>query len=440
MANLTVGAGQQYSTIAAAVAASRNGDVLLVQAGTYVNDFATINTKITIQGVGGMAHIVATVQPGNAKGILVTNTDVTLDHIELSGTTVPDGNGAGVRYQGGHLTMTDCYVHDNQNGILANPVAGGAITIRDSEFAHNGAGDGYTHNIYVGAIASLTIENSYIHDARVGHEIKSRAETTAITGSRIIDGDTGTASYSIDLPNAGKALITGNVIQQGPASQNPAIIHFGGEGYDYPGSSLEIANNVVLNELSSPSTRLLLNHTGVTASIHDVQVWGLSGGQIASGPATIGAVTTLGTEPAIDTSSPWLGIDPGRQVTGTSGANVLLGGAGADTITGGGGSDTLTGGAGADHFVYLARTDRLDRILDFDAGQGDVLDISGVFGARAHPHDLASLEAQGFVRLDERAAGVRVMVDLNGGGDQLVGLTWLDGEDRATLGDHFLIA
>ena len=43
---LTVGPGQQYSTIAAAINASQNGDTIDVQAGTYLNDFAIINTNI----------------------------------------------------------------------------------------------------------------------------------------------------------------------------------------------------------------------------------------------------------------------------------------------------------------------------------------------------------------------------------------------------------
>ena len=62
---LTVGAGQQYATIAAAVAAAQDGDVVQVQAGTYVNDFATVTAKITIEGVGGMVNLVATTAPPN---------------------------------------------------------------------------------------------------------------------------------------------------------------------------------------------------------------------------------------------------------------------------------------------------------------------------------------------------------------------------------------
>ncbi|MGI4942320.1 MAG: hypothetical protein ACRYHQ_17435, partial [Janthinobacterium lividum] len=137
MTTLTVGAGQQFATISAAVAASQDGDTVQVQAGTYVNDFVTVNTKITIQGVGGMVNMVATVPPPNGKAIITTNTDCTLDHLELSGAAVSDGNGAGVRYQGGNLVMTNCYVHDNQDGILGAADPTGTVTIRNSEFSHN---------------------------------------------------------------------------------------------------------------------------------------------------------------------------------------------------------------------------------------------------------------------------------------------------------------
>jgi hypothetical protein len=87
MAVLTVGPGQtfEFTTLSAAVAASHDGDVIQVQAGTYVNDFATVNTKITIEGMDGMVHLLATVPPSNGKAILVTNTDVTLRNLEFSG-------------------------------------------------------------------------------------------------------------------------------------------------------------------------------------------------------------------------------------------------------------------------------------------------------------------------------------------------------------------
>jgi hypothetical protein len=160
MAILTVGPGEQYATLAAAVAATQDGDTVYVQAGTYVNDFATIKTKISIVGVGGLAHFTATQSPSNGKAFLVTTTDVTIDHLEFSGASVGAGNGAGIRYEGGKLTVTNSYFHDNQDGILGAPFDGGVVNIDHSEFDHNGAGDGQSHNIYIGKIATFQMTNS----------------------------------------------------------------------------------------------------------------------------------------------------------------------------------------------------------------------------------------------------------------------------------------
>ena len=304
MTVLQVGAGAQYRTISSAIAASSDGDVVQVQAGTYSNDFAEIGKKITIEGVGGTAKLVATGPIPNGKGILITDTDVTIKNLEFSGATVNDGNGAGIRYQSGNLTVVNSYFHDNQNGLLTADNPSGSITIQNSEFSHNGTGDGYTHNLYVGDIGSLAIDRSYFHYAVVGHEIKSRAENTTITNSRIVDGPNGTASYSIDLPNGGNAVISNNVIEQGPNSQNPNIIAFGEEGNLRTGSSLKIVNDVILNELDSPSAMAVWNATSVSAVVDNISTYGLSPAQLLRGPGTVSGVTALSSEPAINITPP----------------------------------------------------------------------------------------------------------------------------------------
>ena len=174
----------------------------------------------------------------NGKGILIINSnatayDVTINNFAFSGAKVADHNGAGIRHQAGNLVLNNCYFHDNEDGLLSGNL--GTVTINNSEFAYNGYGDGQSHNLYVGYISSLTINNSYFHDANVGHEIKSRALSTTITNSRIYDGPTGTASYSIDLPDGGNALIQNNVIEQGPLSQNRNNYRlWGGQGRQSP--------------------------------------------------------------------------------------------------------------------------------------------------------------------------------------------------------------
>ncbi|MDQ2802849.1 MAG: hypothetical protein M3Y41_09245, partial [Pseudomonadota bacterium] len=352
MAILTVGSRQQYQTIAQTVAASHTGDTVAVQAGTYTNDFLTITDSITLQAVGGMVSIDATEPPPNLKGIITVGDasnapTVTITGFELSGAAIPasDGNnGAGIRYQSGNLTLNDDFIHNNQDGILAPPIVQGTgtITVNASEFAANGAGDGYSHNLYIGDVAQFTFENSYSTGAMLGHDIKSRALNTTITGSRITDGPSGPTSYEIDLPNGGNAVIQGNTIEQGPAGQNPIIISYGEEGAIHPNSTLTVSGNTILNDLTAHIPTLVRNATTSVAAVSNNQVYGLTSAQLAVGPAAVAGNSWLATEPALDTTPPWLGAIP---VTLSQSYTILSAGTAHATIAVTGSHDTVVGGA-----------------------------------------------------------------------------------------------
>src|SRR4249920_104847 len=109
MALLTVGVGQEYPTIAAAVAASAPGDTIAVQGGpdhVYRNDFFTIRHSLTLQAVGGEVVIVATVPPPDGKAMITEGAagiNVTINGFNISGVRVGgnDHNGAAIRYEGG---------------------------------------------------------------------------------------------------------------------------------------------------------------------------------------------------------------------------------------------------------------------------------------------------------------------------------------------------
>ena len=59
--------------------------------------------------------------------------------------------------------------------------------------------------------------------------------------------------------------------------------------------------------------------------------------------------------------------------------DTLDGGDGIDVLTGGRGKDKLTGGLGADTFVFQSvkdsASDKVDRIIDFNHSQGDLIDL-----------------------------------------------------------------
>jgi hypothetical protein len=247
-----VGPERALTTPSAAAAVAGDGDTVLIDPGTYAGDVATwTQDDLTLRGDGGRAHLRADGNDAQGKAIWVIAGDrTTVDRIELSGAAVADRNGAGIRQEGTDLTVTRSWFHDNENGILTGADPESDVVIRRSRFFRNGFGDGYSHNLYVGAVRSLTVTGSWLAAADTGHELKSRAVRTTIVANRISDGD-GTASYSIDLPNGGLSLVAGNVVVQGPRSENPALVSYGAEGLTHPSRTLWVVNNTFVNRRTS---------------------------------------------------------------------------------------------------------------------------------------------------------------------------------------------
>lgn len=247
---LRVGPAESLKTPSAAARTARDGDTIEIVAGTYTDDFAIWRQNgLTIRGVGGRARLRAATAIPNGKAIWVVHgNDTTVENIEFSGARVPDQNGAGIRGEGIGLTVRNCYFHDNEDGILAGGGPASDIVIENTEFSANGHGDGYSHNLYIGSARSLVLRASYSHHARVGHNVKSRAQRTHILYSRIMDEHDGTSSYAIDLPNGGIAYVIGNLIQQGPRTENPRIVAYGAEGLKHPVNELFLVNNTIVNE------------------------------------------------------------------------------------------------------------------------------------------------------------------------------------------------
>ena len=175
---------------------------------------------------------------------------VRIENLEFRGARVRDRNGAGIRVENGPVTISECAFFDNENGILAGNVETAEISIEHSTFEGNGHPDGSAHNLYVGTVARLDVMGCLFARSRIGHLLKSRARINAIRYSRL-SGEDGTSSYELEFPVGGHALVLGNLIQQGPASENSTIISYGAEGYRWPENRLEMAFNTIINDRSS---------------------------------------------------------------------------------------------------------------------------------------------------------------------------------------------
>ncbi len=394
---------QPYPTIAAAVAASKSGDTIQVAAGTYPTKDVKIGHTLTIAGRDGLVDVVPISSPkiNVGKGLFIVGTatsapDVTVTGLTFSGAKSGQSNGAGIRYQSGNLTLSHDTFHDNQDGILANPFVDGTgeIRIDNSIFDHNGAGDGQSHNLYIGFIKKLTLTNSRSTDAVVGHEVKTRAATGDIEGNTISDGPTGTASYSIDIPNGGNYLVRGNTIEKGPKASTPFLVHVGGPEMQNTGQVVISGSNRFINGYG-PRARVVWNQTLMPVLIQGNVLTGFSGVPVR-GRAELSGNTDGAGQPIADArtryGTPALTLDfsadpTAHTLTTTRADQVVQGGAGRLTITpgkaygtfiGGSGGITVLGGAAAQTaFTAAGSANQVslgNGAVIFSAGTGDVLE------------------------------------------------------------------
>lgn len=266
--------------------------------------------------------------PANDRAVLFVQgnagADLTVRNLEIFGAARPSyTNGAGILFEIGNanLRVYDSWFHHNENGILVGDGAGTSVEIVRSEFSFNGNPVdqpvvSYAHNLYVNMVGSLTVTDSYFHDVRSNHELKSRAMATTITNSRFVDGPASEASYSIDLPNGGVARLEGNQILKGAQAPNRYLIHYGGEAVPtWPESQLDVVGNIIINERAAGATGIynqsrdgpdgFSNPASIMDNVFNVPVLE----QTAYGPSVLtlsGNVMLTGTAPAISTASPWL--------------------------------------------------------------------------------------------------------------------------------------
>lgn len=255
---IRVGPKRTLTRIGAAAQLARDGSVIEIDPGDYVADPAIWDlAEVTIRGLGDRVRLIAAGAHAEGKALWVIRRGrVLVENIEFVGARVPDRNGAGIRLEQGHLVVRRCTFWGNENGILTAGEPDTTLEVEHSEFGYNGAGDGQSHNIYVGPIDRFSLRGSYLHHANVGHLLKSRARANRVEYNRLSDEDGGRASYEMEFPNGGLAEVVGNVIQQGTGTRNSVIVSFGAEGYSGLRNELRFVHNTVVNDQDAGGTFL----------------------------------------------------------------------------------------------------------------------------------------------------------------------------------------
>lgn len=265
---LRVGADQPVKTLAAAASQAKPGMTVEVQAGDYVGDVAVWpQDDLTLRAAGGRVRMLAQGAHAQGKGIFVTvGKRMTIEGFDFIGARVPDRNGAGIRLERGSLTLRDCRFEDNENGLLAGNDPSIELRIESCEFGAIAPGQGRTHTCYVGGIGRLTVIGSWFHQGASGHLLKTRAAVNHIFYNRLTD-ETGRASFELEFPNGGLALVMGNVIQQSASTENFHLIAYGSEGLSNRRNELHLINNTLIDRrpqggvylrMSQPAQKLRL--------------------------------------------------------------------------------------------------------------------------------------------------------------------------------------
>ncbi|MEX2123376.1 MAG: hypothetical protein WD795_05755 [Woeseia sp.] len=289
---LTVGPEHALKTPGAAARIAKDGDIVEIQAGAYPGDVAVWSANnLWIRATGGKVILDSGGATAENMGIWIIRGDNTIvDGIRFTGARSTHKNGSGIRLLAHNLWVRHSEFHDNEDGLMSYNQPGGEVIVEQSIFTANGAGDGYSHNIYVGRTDRLVFRFNYTTGVRIGHQLKSRARENYILYNRLSDEASGNSSYTIDLPEGGFALVMGNEIQQGPLTVNNHMVSLGAEEPQGRDHRFIFAYNTFYNN-SSPATFIKdATHAGV-ALINNV---------FAGAPAALDAASPVRLGNAFD--------------------------------------------------------------------------------------------------------------------------------------------
>jgi hypothetical protein len=263
----SVGPSRMYGSPCAlvGVVSLAPGDIIEVDPGTYADACeltasGTAVAPITLRGLPGTLPLF------DATGVDLSGVGSTpraifqfangsfwvVQHLELENAANTSANGAAFRATAGahDIVIEDVSVHDCQDGMMSDGVA--TVVVQSSDIFHNGAGDGFSHNLYMQG-DSTTLIGNHIHDSNGGQNVKLRSRYAALFFNLIENA----GNYEMDLiqgpltsdANANAVLI-GNIIVRPPTSNNNSqVILFGTDDTTQParnGSLYAVNNTFVL--------------------------------------------------------------------------------------------------------------------------------------------------------------------------------------------------
>jgi Ca2+-binding RTX toxin-like protein len=410
---LLVGSGG-FATIQAAVNASHDGDIILVAAGTYieqvvVNDHdnltirAADGAQVTIQAPADLHETARSSSDREIHAVftVVNSQNVVLDNIDIdghgAGNTVDEGGGAG------QANFYGTFYRNSSGSLLGVDVTG----VRDPYPGGNAPGgeptvSGVQRGVGVvvdnDSLQSFTMTGGSISDFQKNATVFNGA-ILSITGVTITGGGAQgvMAQNGIQVSNS-TGTISGNTIT-GIGYAGPADA-YSGAILAFTNTNLDIQNNIITgsndDSLAAKVVGIYLFDTNSGGSISGNTIsWVDTGIGVYEDVTPNGILIENNDITHIDTSDPFAaGVDfepnpalaTPYDVDGSAGDDILSGGGGNDDLSGlggndllrgNGGDDTLHGDGGTDTAAYAGSRSGYDVVAVTDAS-GHVIGFSSV--------------------------------------------------------------
>ncbi|MEJ7934572.1 right-handed parallel beta-helix repeat-containing protein [Sphingobium sp. AN558] len=240
--------GRVYGSLNDAIGAIGGGKgTVVIAPGSYRQCAVQSQGDVTVKAATpGSVILDGVVCEGKAALVLRGRSSI-VDGVIFQNLRVPDGNGAGIRLEGGNLTVVNSLFRYSEEGILSGDNAGGSVTIDKSTFRHLGRCDrdlDCAHGVYIGRYGSLTVTRSRFDQGDGGHYLKTRSRRVTITDNSFDDSAGRLTNYMIDLSNGASGTIRGNEMVQGKDKDNwSAFITVAPEGRENDSAGLAIEGN-----------------------------------------------------------------------------------------------------------------------------------------------------------------------------------------------------
>lgn len=240
--------GQQFDRLQEAVNAigTRRGTIVFAP-GIYRDCAVHWQGRITFRAEEpGTAILQRVICEGKGALVLRSPQGASVEGMVFENIRSPDRNGAGIRLEGGDLSVSNSMFRNSQQGILTANDLNSALTIDRSTFSGlGGCPDGQcSHSVYVNDYGSVTITRSRFERGTGGHYVKTRAPRVDIRDCTFDDTLGQETNYMIDLSIGATGRISGNYFVQGANKENySAFITIGPEGQYNSAEGLAITDN-----------------------------------------------------------------------------------------------------------------------------------------------------------------------------------------------------